>query len=630
MDLIGDTLTGTMEMASAGARDVLSSVTGMGGNGLKPGEVALDLNTEPLEDEDEETKAERLRQLQMSKIGGLYNEGNTCFMNSVIQSLAALDSINGFLDDLPVQSGPSSVLRQLIKEVNTKTLGRHSFSTSELVKSMSNKDSRWDSYDQEDAQEFFQDVLAFIEKDIKANLPSDEKQHPRILTPFDGESGIRVGCLKCGETEGIRMGVTSSMGLSLSASGPRYVDLMDLFDEYTGLETIDGVECYRCSLVELERNIQARLDGTLPDMLRKSFESRLNQIREALKKPIINETQYHELRPTAIKELNSKSKQTMFARPTPKVLAVHINRSVFDPRTGYIRKNMSPVSFPLRLNLGPYVIRDPQEEGNLEMSTGMIPVCQPEAKNIDEEVTSDDSEFETEEEVTTEEKEPEQSAASPSGSLFTKDEGYESTLESSGSDQTLVDEEPPSLLASSSRPPVAATDSLPSADTSSPSDDSLFYRLKALIIHYGSHNYGHYVAYRTCKHGLWWRVSDQTVQQVDQDEVLGAQGQGVFMLFYEKEGERKARLDRDLIVAKTAAAARAAAGVLPGTADGADIASASGAAAVTHVNVGEVGEEEEETDAEDTEGDTHARAESAVNVEPVSPDSESELDVDSI
>lgn len=550
MDLIGDTFTGTLEMASSGARDVLSSVTGFGGSGLRPGEEALDLNTEPFVDEDEEKKEQRARQLRMSKIGGLYNEGNTCFMNSVIQSLAALDSLDGFLDDLPVQTGPTSELIKLIKEVNTKTLGRHSFSTSELVKSMSDQASRWQSYDQEDAQEFFQDVLAFIEKDVKANLVTDEKQKPRILTPFDGETAMRVGCLKCGETEGIRLEVAGSVGLSLSANSPQYVDLLDLFDEYIKLETIPGVECYRCSLVELERNIQSRLETSLPDLLRKSFESRLSEIREALQKPIINETQYHALRPTAIKELNTKSKQSMFARPTSQVLAVHINRSVFDPRTGYIRKNMSPVSFPLRLDLGPYVVRDIHEEGNLEMGVGMITagVRQKVIKN--EEVDEDsDVDFDGEGE---EDKEHTPSLSGSPVLVASEEEGYESHSESAGSDQTLVDDEPASLLASSSSSPPSAASAAVSAETSTDPayDNSFIYRLKSVIIHYGSHNYGHYVAYRTCKHGLWWRVSDQTVQQVDEDEVLGAQGQGVFMVFYEKEGEREARLERDRLKAK--------------------------------------------------------------------------------
>jgi ubiquitin carboxyl-terminal hydrolase 1 len=73
------------------------------------------------------------------------------------------------------------------------------------------------------------------------------------------------------------------------------------------------------------------------------------------------------------------------------------------------------------------------------------------------------------------------------------------------------------------------------------------YELRAVVTHYGRHENGHYIAYR--KHpaleevveGLkeekaprksqWWRLSDDDVSQVSEDNVLN-QG-GVFMLFYD-------------------------------------------------------------------------------------------------
>jgi len=61
------------------------------------------------------------------------------------------------------------------------------------------------------------------------------------------------------------------------------------------------------------------------------------------------------------------------------------------------------------------------------------------------------------------------------------------------------------------------------------------YTLQAVIIHYGRHENGHYICYRkTPGSEQWWRISDEDVWRVSEDEVK-AQG-GVFILFYERKG----------------------------------------------------------------------------------------------
>jgi len=71
------------------------------------------------------------------------------------------------------------------------------------------------------------------------------------------------------------------------------------------------------------------------------------------------------------------------------------------------------------------------------------------------------------------------------------------------------------------------------------------YTLQAVITHYGRHENGHYICYRkTPGSDQWWRISDEDVWRVSEDEVK-AQG-GVFMLFYEREGlQDKTREDRE-------------------------------------------------------------------------------------
>lgn len=60
--------------------------------------------------------------------------------------------------------------------------------------------------------------------------------------------------------------------------------------------------------------------------------------------------------------------------------------------------------------------------------------------------------------------------------------------------------------------------------------NTLRYTLKSVISHFGTHNYGHYIAFRKIR-GNWWHISDETVRLSSEEEVLASQG--TFMLFYE-------------------------------------------------------------------------------------------------
>ncbi len=59
------------------------------------------------------------------------------------------------------------------------------------------------------------------------------------------------------------------------------------------------------------------------------------------------------------------------------------------------------------------------------------------------------------------------------------------------------------------------------------------YRLRSVIVHYGLHHMGHYVAYRVTNEG-WFRISDEDVERTTKEEVLNEGARGVFMLMYER------------------------------------------------------------------------------------------------
>lgn len=89
---------------------------------------------------------------------------------------------------------------------------------------------------------------------------------------------------------------------------------------------------------------------------------------------------------------------------------------------------------------------------------------------------------------------------------------------------------------------------LPSQTEPAEAIERILYRLSAVVCHYGSHSFGHYIAYRrkpplstpslsslssSSGYGGWLRISDDSVKECGIEEVL-REGSGAFMLFYER------------------------------------------------------------------------------------------------
>jgi len=66
---------------------------------------------------------------------------------------------------------------------------------------------------------------------------------------------------------------------------------------------------------------------------------------------------------------STKTKQQKLLRP-PRCLAVHINRSIFDPNNGYMVKNPAPVNFPTLLDLGPWTMGS-AGSGDTDLDSGV-------------------------------------------------------------------------------------------------------------------------------------------------------------------------------------------------------------------------------------------------------------------
>ena len=427
-----------------------------------------------------------------------------------------------------------SALRDIIRDLNDPRNSGRLLWTPDTLKSMS-------SWQQQDAQEYFSKIVEELDKEVRRTVLRRRKRSssglasPKCLpdrrtddetelddirlgkrsknldalgksmggyaaqkeqaglnisafhSPLEGLLCQRLECLRCGWSEGLSM--IPFICLTLPLGRAWNYNLQTCLDEYTKSELIEGVECARCTLLAHRAQLTKVLAKPLPGdgdtpvsdaqmLLRENTTSRLDAVQSA-----IDEEEFSEEALANTCKISSrnrvtatKSRQALIARP-PKSLVLHFNRSVFDEATGHQFKNNAGVGFPKRLDLGPWCV-----DFNGASNTG-------------------------------------------DGRAHS-----EHPVESAAGDQNGE--------AASSGP---------------------IYEIRAVVTHYGRHENGHYYCYRSSPYPVphnrrqedpvpneseatavsrrWWRLSDEDVVLVNEDEV-SAQG-GVFMLFYERVDETR-------------------------------------------------------------------------------------------
>jgi len=433
---------------------------------------------------------------------GLGNWDNSCYQNSVLQGLSAMESLRPYLatfstnNALPTDSTSSS-LQEIVQKLNSPSNNGSHIWTPAKLKSMS-------SWQQQDAQEYYSKIVDDLEKEaskvfgaaaVKPGLENAEKKEedldkqlaaPPFSVPLEGLLAQRVACTRCGFSEGLSMIPFNCLTVPL---GSNYeYDLSECLDEYTHIEAIAEVECAKCTLLRTKTELNRLLGNAstesndtasqgkkvlqLPPALRENVEQRLRAATNALDSDDFSDKTLKEACQISKKARASstKTRQAVIGR-APRSLVIHVNRSVFDEMTGDQKKNYAAVRYPRVLDLGKWMLGSRKTASHTD------------------------------------------SAA-----------------------QTAIADASESMLSDRSQ------------------RDQCLYRLKAVITHYGRHENGHYIAYRQhppASHASdeseepedlqptgdgklpWWRLSDEDVSSVRDEDVL--QQGGVFMLFYERE-----------------------------------------------------------------------------------------------
>lgn len=301
---------------------------------------------------------------------GLGNWDNSCYQNSVLQGLASLPAFHDYVrtsldlcNRYNVAAETHRALDMFLEQLTVSSCQRTVLWTPSVLKSM-------DSWQQQDAQEYFSRVLEAVEKEslkyakavrmsssagleclrsagstAQKNATDDglgpsETQSSLVYlestmggraeleapNPMDGMTAQGLICKTCGYTEGLSLTQFTCLTLNLGLRG--LSNLEDLLDDYTAPEEVEGVECDRCTKLaygETENNT-----GSAPATNEATLVTKPEQQKQ--RKPI----------------LRTKAKQITVGR-LPKDLVFHINRSIFDD-FGNQKKNSAPIRFPTKLN----------------------------------------------------------------------------------------------------------------------------------------------------------------------------------------------------------------------------------------------------------------------------------------
>ena len=483
---------------------------------------------------------------------GLGNLDNSCYQNSILQGLAALQHFPAYLSAcLRISEGSDQEqttaqnLRVLLEDLRGGSNNGRTLWTPGVLKSMS-------TWTQQDAQEYYSKILDDIDRGASRAIRTSRQQQgleledakdettvsqhsddsgyqsqpsssknfsaDSVKNPLEGLLAQRVACVQCGYSEGLSLIPFNCLTLSLGLESRQY-DLYDRLDSFTAIEAIDGVNCPKCTLLKAQRLLsklvtllKARdaLGGQLTDAV-----GRLEAVDLALEEDRFDDAFIRDMCKIPAQSIvnSTKTKQIVIARP-PKSLVVHMNRSVFDPNTFNMMKNSAPVHFPRTLDLGPWCL------GSAHKAATVLG-------------------------------EDEKTSGPVDGNLH------------------LEQWQP------------GARDTMVARDVGDPSKvNGPIYELRAAVTHYGRHENGHYICYRRhprshsaieaeammdpkadvsdvddveeetevqtaleteeaeegiesgADQGEWWRLSDHNVTRVDESMVLGL-SPGVFMLFYD-------------------------------------------------------------------------------------------------
>jgi ubiquitin carboxyl-terminal hydrolase 16 len=299
-----------------------------------------------------------------------------------------------------LQQGPvTKALKDMLDALNERPIYKKTISARPLIEALERAFRTRISRNQQDAQEFFQVVaerlcdeyhaaakarkrvslgLDQVSNGIEDNIAADNNGQPlenghqidvrindeslsnpiqlqqaALLAsdegfPFEGKLESQIRCMYCGFKS--KPSATIFVSLTLNVPQKSSTTLDSCFDVLLKTEDIEDFKCDKCRLSHaLEWKHRAAATAR-SEKEREKLENDAEEIERALQTDPERPPEGIEL-PPSDQAPKRKIKRHMRITTFPKIIAIHLSRSVFDPRS-YSSKNMAKVSYPERLRLG--------------------------------------------------------------------------------------------------------------------------------------------------------------------------------------------------------------------------------------------------------------------------------------
>ncbi len=337
---------------------------------------------------------------------GLSNPANDCFINSILQALAGLGDLRLYLikelhrrhlEGSDVYDSPPNVLKKgeradkvvslqrvpvtkalkhMLDALNERPIYKKTISARPLIEALEKAFQTRISRNQQDAQEFLQIVLERLcdeyhaaenarIRHARSQLPVEDDDSPTTQSsptaertearvggndgfPFEGRIESQIQCQHCGFRT--KPSATTFVSLTLNVPQKSSTSLDSCFDILLKSEEIEDYRCDKCRLKHALEWKTAQIRSAKSQEARGRIEGDIIQIEEAIKadpeKPPEGVT-LPDLNQAPKRKIRKSTRITVF----PKVIAIHLSRSVFDPNS-YSTKNQAKVSYTPRLRLG--------------------------------------------------------------------------------------------------------------------------------------------------------------------------------------------------------------------------------------------------------------------------------------